>query len=145
MVTTATWERRPLFRNERWAKEFVRTLFGYREKAFDIHEFVLMPDHLHMLITPKITLERAVQFVKGGFSYKAQVDLGSAMEVWQRGFSDHRIRNAADYELHVKYIHENPVRSGLVNAPENYLFSSAHPGYRMAAVPQGLKPNLVCD
>jgi len=94
MVTTSTWGRRDLFRNERWANLLIDTINHYRGSAYLLHEFVIMPDHLHLLITPLTSLEKAVQFIKGGFSYRAEKELGSNMEVWQKGFSDHRVRNA---------------------------------------------------
>ena len=62
------------------------------------------------------------------------------MEVWQRGFQDHRIRDAEDYAVHVRYIHDNPVRARLCGAPHEYRWSSAYPGYLLDEFPQGLKP-----
>ncbi|MFQ5777878.1 MAG: transposase [Terriglobia bacterium] len=61
-VTSNTWERRPLFRKESPANLFLDCLFHYRnEGSFLLHEFVLMPDHFHLLLTPapNVTLERA--------------------------------------------------------------------------------------
>ena len=99
-----------------------------------------MPDHIHVLITPKTSLERAVQFIKGGFSYRAKRELGSNMEVWQKGFSDHRIRDAGDYRQHVLYIRQNPVRKHLSERAEGHPYSSASAGGELDPVPQGLKP-----
>ena len=80
------------------AELFIATLFRYREAGkFQLHAFVVMPDHIHVLLTPKTSLEKAVQFIKGGFSYRARKELGSNMEVWPKGFSDHRIRDEEDY------------------------------------------------
>jgi len=140
MVTTSTWGRRALFRNERWAKLLLDTLFHYRGSAYLLHEFVIMTDHFHVLITPRPSLGKAVQFIKGGFSYRAKKELASNMEVWQRGFQDHRIRDAADYDVHVKYIRENPLRKHLCTTPQDYPYSSAHGGLELDARPQGLKP-----
>jgi putative transposase len=120
----------------------IDTLYHYRGSAYLLHEFVLMPDHLHILMTPIGSLERAVQFIKGGFSFRAKKELGSSMEVWQKGFSDHRIRDAGDYERHVQYIHFNPVRKHLC---EKYPYSSARPGFELDPIPQGLKPGSFCD
>jgi putative transposase len=139
-VTSDTWERRALFRAEPWARLFFKTLLAYRGKAYLLHEFVLMPDHFHVLITPLGSLERAMQFVKGGFSHRAKKELGSNTEIWRRGFSDHRIRDAEDYNIHVNYIHLNPVRSQLCETPAAYACSSAHPGWKLDPIPQRLKP-----
>jgi putative transposase len=72
-VTTVTWQRTPLFRNPQRAELMMNVLQHYREqKKYFLHEFVIMPDHLHLLLTPalEISLERAVQLIKGGFSYR---------------------------------------------------------------------------
>jgi putative transposase len=139
-VTAATWERRPLFKNALWADLFLETLKSYRGRAYLLHEYVLMPDHFHVLITPVVTLERAAQFIKGGFSFRAKRELESSMEVWPRGFSDHRIRDAEDYYRHVDYILRNPVGRKLAEAAEQYPYCSRFPGNEKDEVPQWLKP-----
>jgi putative transposase len=143
MVTTSTWGRREVFRNEQWSKLLIDTLYHYRGSAYLLHEFVIMPDHTHALITPLTSLEKSVQFIKGSFSYRVKKELGSNMEVWQKGFSDHRIRDADDYRLHVTYMHENPVKKNLCERAEEYLYSSAHAGFELDEVPQGLKPIIL--
>jgi len=140
MVTTETWGRRSLFQPERWAKLLIDTLYHYRGQAYLLHEFVVMPDHIHVLITPQTNLEKAMQLIKGGFSYRAKKELGSNMEVWQKGFQDHRIREANDYAIHISYVHNNPVKERLCERPDQYPYSSAHFGFELDAVPQGLKP-----
>jgi putative transposase len=141
MITSSTWGRRALFKNDRWARLLVDTLYHYRESAYLLHEFVIMPDHIHVLLTPQTSLEKAVQFIKGGFSYQVKKELGSNMEVWQKGFSDHRIRDANDYRLHQVYIQQNAVRKHLFARAEEYPYSSAHARFDLDPAPQGLKPN----
>jgi len=99
-----------------------------------------MPEHFHILITPSVTLERAVQFIKGGFSYRVKRELQSSMEVWQTGFSDHRIRNAEDYQIHVDYVWCNPLGRKLMESAADYPYCSAYPGSLKDDVPQWLKP-----
>ncbi len=140
MVTSETWGRRNLFAKHRWVRLFLETLYHYRSSGYLLHAFVLMPDHFHILITPLTSLERAVQYIKGGFSRRARVELQSDMEIWQKGFSDHRIRDALDYAEHVVYIRMNPVRKHLCERPAEFRYSSAHPGFELDAVPQRLKP-----
>jgi len=118
------------------------TLYHYRGSALLLHEFVVMPDHIHVLLTPKTSLEKAVQFIKGGFSYRAKKELGLNMEVWQKGFSDHRIRDAGDYRQRVLYIQQNAVRKHVCERAEEYPYSSAFAGIELDPVPQGLKPIL---
>ncbi len=106
-ITTTADGGRALFQSERVATLFLRTLFSYRDqRKFLIHEFVVMPNHVHLLISPVdgITLERAVQFMKGRFSYRIKEELGIASEIWQRGYVDHRIRDVSDYRQHREYI-----------------------------------------
>jgi putative transposase len=139
-VTASTWQRRALFKNRQWAELFLETLHSYRRKGYLLHEYVLMPDHFHVLITPEETLERAVQFIKGGFSFRAKKELGSSMEIWHRGCSDHRIRDWEDFEIHVGYIHRNPVGKGFVERATDYPYGSAFPDSEKDEVPQWLKP-----
>jgi putative transposase len=138
-VTAKTWESRALFRADPWARLFFQNLLSHRD-SYLLHEFVLMPDHFHLLISPSIALERAVQFVKGGFSFRAKRELASNAEIWQRGFSDHRIRDWEDYGLHTQYIHLNPLKKHLCESTEQYSYSSAFPGWKLDPIPQGLKP-----
>jgi putative transposase len=139
-VTASTWQRRALFNTSRWAELFLETLHSYRGKGYLLHEYVLMPDHFHVLITPDATLERAVQFIKGGFSFRAKKELSSSIEIWLRGFSDHRIRDREDYKVHVDYIYRNPVGKGLADTALDYPYCSAFPGGEKDEVPQWLKP-----
>ena len=68
-VTFSTWQRRRLFVVDSYARLFLKILYGYRRQGrFQLHAFVLMPEHVHMLLTPadNVTLERAMQLIKGG-------------------------------------------------------------------------------
>jgi putative transposase len=139
-VTSDTWERRALFQVEAWARLFFKTLLAHRGESYLLHEFVLMPDHFHLLITPVMALERAVQLIKGGFSFRVKEELGSNAEIWRRGFADHRIRDVEDYDSHAVYIHLNPIRKHLCQNPHDYRYSSAYPGWKLDPIPQWLKP-----
>jgi len=142
-VTSDTWERRALFRTETWARLFFKVLLSHRGDAYLLHEFVLMPDHFHPLITPMLALERAVQLIKGGFSFRAKREFGSNAETWRRGFADHRIRDFEDFDKHAHYIHPNPVKKHLCANPQEYRYSSAFPGWKLDSIPQGLKPGFI--
>ena len=143
LVTSETWERRALFRAEPWARLFFKTLLSYRGESYHLHEFLLMPDHFHLLITPISALEWAVQLIKGGFSHRVRKELGSNAEIWQRGFADHRIRGAEDYNMHRHYMYLNPVKIHLCVNPADYQYSSAFPGWKVDPIPQGLKPAII--
>jgi putative transposase len=75
-----------------------------------------MPDHFHVLLTPAKdkTLERCVQMIKGGSAHAIRIERSMTFPVWQRGFSDHRIRDDVDWASHVRYIELNPVKARLV-------------------------------
>ena len=124
----------------------MRVLCEYREQGrFRLHEFVVMPDHFHLLLTveSKLTIERAVQFIKGGFAFRAGRELGFRAPVWQKGFSEVRILNSAAFDRVREYIRNNPVAGHLVREPEEFPHSSAHPGFQLDPAPQGLKPPMV--
>ncbi len=142
-VTSVTWERRPLFRSERAAKLYLETMFDYRDRGFfQLYEFVIMPDHIHLMLAPKPTLalERIMQFLKGGYSHRFSKETGSRTEIWERSFTNHRVRDERDYEEHRNYIRLNPVRARLVVFPQDYPYSSAHEGFLLDEAPQRLKP-----
>ncbi len=142
-VTSRTWESRRLFATEPMCKLFIDALLRYRQDGvFTLHAFVLMPDHFHILLTPsqETTLERALQLIKGGSSRRIGIERQLRFPVWQRGFSDHRIRSAADYTNHLVYIEQNPVRKKLAVNPCEYPWSSASGKYALDPFPQGLKP-----
>ena len=90
-----------------------------------------------MLLTPAkdVTLERVVQLIKGGYSHKFGSEFGRKKEVWQRGFTDHRIRDSRDYEIHREYIHQNPVKRRLVQNAFEYRYYSAFPGFSLDGWP----------
>lgn len=88
-----------------------------------MHAFVLMPDHFHVILTPApdVSLEKAMQFLKGGFSFR----LKSRLEVWQRGYRETRVATSEQWTHFKRYVEENPVRAGLVVEAELFPFSSA--------------------
>jgi putative transposase len=104
-----------------------------------------MPDHVHVMLTPQEALERSVQLIKGGFSYRAKRDLSWNGEVWQKGFSDHRIRDMRDWEQHLDYIRMNPVKARLCVMPEEYRYGFLARAAAMDGVPQRLKPLVFCS
>jgi len=133
-VTFSTWQRRRLFVVENYVRLFLATLYRYRRECrYQLHAFVVMPEHVHLLFTPAndVTLERAVQLIKGGYSHALGAILGRKREIWQRGFTDHRIRDDQDYLNHQNYIHRNPVERKIVTEPGEYRYCSAYPGFKL--------------
>lgn len=144
-MTSSTWGKRSLLQSERAASLLIEVLYEYRKQGkYLLHEFVIMPDHFHILITvgAELSIERAVQFVKGGFSFRAGKELGLRAPVWQRGFSEVRVLTAAQFEDIRRYIRRNPVIRHFAEHPTDFLYSSAHAGFDSDPPPQGLKPDL---
>jgi putative transposase len=142
-ITAVAWRRLPILRVEARARLLMDVMLDYRDQGeYLLHEFVIMPDHVHALLTPScgLSLERAVQFIKGGYSYRLR--RSEKIQVWQESFTNHRIRDVEDYKRHCEYIRSNPVRVGLVRDAMAYPYSSGGAKIRMDGVPQGLKPNL---
>ena len=92
-----------------------------------VHDFVIMPNHVHILMTlpGEMSLEKAMQLIKGSFSYRANKELGFRGEIWQRGYSDVRILDDQSFQRHREYIENNPVKAGLANRPAEYPFGTA--------------------
>jgi putative transposase len=143
-TTTTTFQRRRFFVVESYARPFLKTLYHYRRQGrFQLHAFVVMPDHVHLLITPAtdVTLERAMQLIKGGYSHAVGKAI-SRREIWQKGFTDHRIRDAEDFAGHRVYIHQNPVMARLAATPAEYRYSSAFPGFKLDPWPPVAKATV---
>ena len=104
-------------------------------RRFRLHDFVVMPDHLHLLVTvgDGMTVERAMQLVKGGFSYRLKKECGYLGEVWQRGFSETRVECRQSFIKHREYIAANPVKGGLVERPEEFPYCFTYKARRKAA------------
>jgi putative transposase len=139
-VTSSTHEKRNLLQSDRAAELFLKVLYEYRGQGkYRLHEFVVMPDHFHLLLTldREITIERAVQFIKGGFAFRASREL-RIKPFWQKGFSEVRIDDRQAYARMREYIDNNPVKRRLAAAPADYPFSSAYRGFALDPPPAGL-------
>jgi len=140
-ITASTFQKRSILQSDRMAQLLVDVLFHYRQQGkYLLHEFALMPDHFHVLITPLTTLERAMQLIKGGFSYRAKRELAFIHEIWEPSYYDRRVRDGHEYAAFHEYIRQNPVRRRLAGTAEEFRFSSAWRGFQLDAAPQRLKP-----
>jgi len=128
-ATTTTAGGRAVLQTEAMANLFIDTLRTYvRAGKFTVHDFVVMPNHVHLLMTlpGNLSIEKAMQLIKGGFSYRVRRELSFSGEVWQRGFSDVRITDEESFRKHRDYIDRNPVRTGLASASDEYPYGSAY-------------------
>ena len=145
-VSSSIAGKRNLLQSRRSAQLFAEVIYHYRSQhKFLLHDFVIMPDHFHVLITlgQEISVERAVQFIKGGFAFRAGKELGFNPPVWQRGFSEVRIFDAAGFARVREYIAQNPVKLGLAITSARYEYSSASSEFDLDEIPQGLKPKIL--
>lgn len=122
VITTVTAERRPLFRESALATIMAAEIDLCRlNKAFTPLAWVLMPDHLHLLLQlGKGSLSGCVQALKSRAAKAINVSRGSRGTVWQAGFYDHRVRHDEDLVTQARYIVANPVRAGLVRHIDDY-------------------------
>jgi putative transposase len=110
-ITILTHQRHRIFQRPDNAELMITTLFRYRDQGrFALHAFAIMPDHLHVLVTPAIDVStaRCVQFIKGGYSFAVRKQFPG--EVWHAGYHEHHIRDQNDFEAQKQYIANNPIR-----------------------------------
>jgi len=93
---------------------------------FRLHAYVVMPNHVHILIEPNVPLALITQRVKGTSARAANLILGrDSQRFWQDESFDHWVRNATEFTRIKDYIEQNPVKAGLVTIPEAWPWSSA--------------------
>jgi putative transposase len=117
-ITILTFQRHRHFQRTSNAELFIQTLFQHQTKSrFQLHAFVVMPDHTHILITPATneSTAKCIQYIKGGYSFAARNQ--SPGEIWHSGHHEHRIRDADDYTSQLLYIQNNPTRKQYENYP----------------------------
>lgn len=142
-TTANIWYKKHLLQSFRSAGLFIEILYeGRAGKKYLVHEFVVMPNHFHLLLRPlrPTTLEQALGFIKGRFSFEAGRAFSFYGEIWQPSFVDRRVRDSIEYQRFKTYIHQNPVKAHLVDSPEKFPFSSASGKFELDDIPHWLKP-----
>ena len=100
-----------------------------RFHRYELHAFVVMPNHVHALVTPRVTGPQWLGPLKGFTGHEANRILGvRSRPFWQHESYDHLVRNAQEFARIQNYIEWNPVKAGLSVSAEEYLWSSATPG-----------------
>ena len=93
---------------------------------YELHAFVVMPNHVHLLLTPAIPLPQITKSLKGITAKRANLALGlTGSPFWQEESYDHKVRDGREFERIRRYIEGNPVRAGLAREPDEYQWSSA--------------------
>ncbi len=151
-LTTCVDGKRAVLADPAAAKIVIDALRWLRERGrIWLLGFVVMPDHIHVALAlrwqesrqecrshqhprggsdiPVATLAELMKVFKGYASREICRRLGVATPLWQEGYHDHRLRDKRDFLKKLEYMHENPLRKGLVKHVSEYPFSTAHPDY----------------
>jgi putative transposase len=123
-----TTRRGPMFlRQESIARVMVDALHrGADLGHYELGPFVIMSNHVHLLMRPLIDPSRALKYLKGSAAREANRILGRTGEpFWQRESYDHWVRDESEWRRIAGYIENNPVKAGLVALVQDYPWSSA--------------------
>ncbi|KPU26426.1 hypothetical protein TR13x_10125 [Caloranaerobacter sp. TR13] len=126
-ITTVTHNRKEIF-NDKIACELFIVVVTYLKYIYDfnVYGFVIMPDHVHIIIHPcaNKNISEIMKRIKGNFSRMYNKIYDNHGQIWQRKFYDNAIRNPNQIIKTIEYIHNNPIRSNLVNRVDEYVYSS---------------------
>ncbi len=138
-ITTSCYQRRPLLEDAARRDLFLEVLEHVRRRYhFVVVGYVVMLEHIHLLLSEpeRGNLSTVIQAVKQGFARRILGRLRTQVatprsqcdreeHIWQRRFYDFVLWSAEKRQEKLHYIHQNPVRRGLVERPEQWLWSSA--------------------
>ena len=108
-------------------------------RHYELSAYAVMPNHVHLLVKPLVTLPKLTKSLKGITAKRANVMLGlTGATFWQEESYDHLVRNDTEFYRIRNYIEENPVRAGLVKASADFRWSSG--STRGSTADQGVRP-----
>lgn len=126
-VTFIIEGRRKLF-NDASTSQLLLNILIYNKFIcrYNIYAFVIMPEHCHLIIQPvgDMTLSEIMRRIKGNFSRFYNQLHDNSGKVLQKGYYDRGIRGQAQLNEAMVYIHNNPVKDGVVANIDDYYFSS---------------------
>jgi len=127
VVTTVTLDREPILKESRAANAVVEAiLFGKRQQWYYLLSFVIMPDHMHLVIIPRDkNISQCMKSVKGFSARRINSMFNRTGSIWQNGFYDYILDSEEKVLSRMRYIENNPVRKGVVTNTEDYGYSSA--------------------
>ena len=106
---------------------------------FVLQAFSVMPNHVHLLVSPHVTLAKLTHSLKRATAKAANEILGLAGQpFWQDESYDHLVRDRAEFQRIIAYIENNPVRAGLAPTAEAYPWSSGAGSHPAGRFPTGL-------
>lgn len=126
-VTTNTCNKENIFEDKEVVQVIIEDLEFYRKKFdFKLHAFVIMPNHIHLLITPseKGDISKIMHDFKSHTAQIINKIFVRDKPLWQEGFYEHVIRDSFDFKKKINYIHKNPLVNGIVKVLADYQFSS---------------------
>jgi len=149
-ITTSIHKFIKIFEEKKYIDIILKNINFYRRKYdFKILAYVIMPNHLHLFIFPKQDNAETISNMMGDFKRFTSRSLREQMEkdnkivwlkrfrlnepkkknchyrIWQERFDDLAVYSPSVARTKINYIHNNPVRKGIVEKPEDYLYSSA--------------------
>lgn len=145
LVTAPTFHRKRLFQNERYGEALTEILMRCRqEHDLLLHDYVIMPDHVHLLVTGKTNSEalEGVRSLQKTFAENLRREFGYNGEVWETKFREGEIHSATEYAEAARHIHSNPVRVGFCEKPAEYRMSSRSSRWILDPVPESLRLSL---
>lgn len=154
-ITTSCFRRKPLLGTARARDVFLRALEQVRRRySFDVIGFVVMAEHVHLLLgepekmNPSVVMQALKQAVAQRLMRRPKKENPAQSEFWrepiqfnrfwQRPFYDFNVFTEAKRVEKLKYMHQNPVKRGLVSAPEHWRWSS----YRVYAFEECGRVNM---
>jgi putative transposase len=123
-VTFCCYHRRQLLITDTSRRIFESALERVRHSfQLQVYGYVVMPEHVHLLLSEpqKDTLADALKSLKQGVSRRL---IGEAEHFWQKRYYDFNVRNYEQFVEKLRYIHRNPVKAGLCEAPDEWEWSS---------------------
>jgi REP element-mobilizing transposase RayT len=93
-------------------------------KRYELHSYVIMPNHVHILVTPSVTAQKWLGPLKGFSAFKANRILGRTGPFWQNESYDHLVKDRDGFDRIKRYIENNPVKAGLCTSTADFPWSS---------------------
>ena len=148
-LTTNTENNMEIFSDPKNCKILLVTLEYFKLVLdYQLYGFCIMPDHLHLVLHPLgiYNFSYIMKMIKGSFSRKFNKINGKTGKIWQKGFYDECIKSNWHLLRVLEYMHNNPLKAGLVTSPEEYIFSSYNHYFQTAYQPNQIieidKPTL---